>query len=131
MNKYAIFIGDAPENYRMKKIEDMYDFLQTTQGGTIPRSNIVGFPNGISDLFLEATIDHCMNEETKNILLYICTKDPVSDSSETIWAGGEEIRKDVIAHYQKLAKDMEIDFQLIYDVCKDIVSEDSLGYESV
>ena len=65
MNKYAIFIGDAPENYRMKKIEDMYDFLQTTQGGTIPRSNIIGFPNGISELFLEATIDRCMNEETK------------------------------------------------------------------
>ena len=131
MNKYAILIGDAQEGYRMKKTEEMLDFLQTTEGGSIPGSNIIGFPNGISELFLEATIDRCLNEETKSILLYICTKDPVSDSSDTIWAGGEEIRKDVITHYQNLAKDMEIDFQLLYDVCKDIVSEDSLGYEKL
>ena len=131
MNKYAILIGDAQEGYRMKKTEEMLDFLQTTEGGSIPGSNIIGFPNGISELFLEATIDRCLNEETKSILLYICTKDPVSDSAQTIWAGGEEIRKDVIAHYQNLAKDMEIDFQLIYDTNRDIKPEEEFGYEKV
>ena len=29
MNKYAVIIGEAPEDYRMKKTEEMYDFLRS------------------------------------------------------------------------------------------------------
>lgn len=71
------------------------------------------------------------NEETKSILLYFCTKTPVSNNSPTLFIGGEEIRFDVIQHYKDLAKKMEIDLQVIYDVCSEFVSEDELGYEKI
>lgn len=45
----------------MKKTEDMYDFLETKEGGEIPSSNIIGFPNGISELLFGATLDRCIN----------------------------------------------------------------------
>ena len=131
MSKYAIICGDAPEDYRMKKTEEMFDFLQTKEGGALSGSNIISFPNGVSELFLEATLNRCINEETKSILLYICTKELVRDSEETFFIGGEEIQKSVIAHYQKQAKDVGFDFQVIYDVCHDFINEDDLGYEKV
>ena len=131
MSKYAIICGDAPEDYRMKKTEEMFDFLQTKEGGSLSGSNIISFPNGVSELFLEATLNRCINEETKSILLYICTKESVRDSEETFFIGGEEIQKSVIAHYQKQAKDVGFDFQVIYDVCHDFINEDDLGYEKV
>ena len=53
------------------------------------------------------------NEETKSILLYFCTKTPVSNNYPTLFIGGEEIRFDVIQHYKDLAKKMEIDLQVI------------------
>lgn len=131
MSKYAIICGDAPEDYRMKKTEEMFDFLQTKEGGMIPNSNIISFPNGVSEFFLEATLNRCINEETKSILLYICTKEPVSDSSATFFIGGEEIQKAVISHFQNQAKEVGFDLQVIYDVCHDFISEDDLGYEKV
>ena len=131
MSKCAIICGDAPEDYRMKKTEEMFDFLQTKEGGSLSGSNIISFPNGVSELFLEATLNRCINEETKSILLYICTKEAVRDSEASFYIGGEEIQKAVIAHYQKQAKDVGFDFQVIYDVCHDFISEDDLGYEKV
>lgn len=44
MNKYAVIIGEAPEDYRMKKTEEMYDFLRSDKGGSLPSGNIIGFP---------------------------------------------------------------------------------------
>ena len=71
------------------------------------------------------------NEEKKTILLYFCTKTPVSNDSPTLFIGGEEISFDVIQHYQNLAKKLEIDLQVIYDVCSEIISEDELGYKKI
>lgn len=45
--------------------------------------------------------------------------------------GGEEIRFDVIEYYQNLAKNAEIDLQVIYDVCSEFISEEELGYEKI
>ena len=131
MNKYAVIIVEAPEDYRMKKTEEMYDFLRSDKGGSLPSGNIIGFPQGVSELMLEAVLDRMFNEETKSILLYFCTKTPVSNNSPTLFIGGEEIRFDVIQHYQNLAKKMEIDLQVIYDVCSEFISEDELGYEKI
>ena len=115
----------------MKKTEDMYDFLETKEGGEIPSSNIIGFPNGISELLFGATLDRCINQDTKSILLYFCTKEPISDTAQSFFIGAEEIRKDVIAHYQNLAKDMEFDLQVVYDVDRQMLAEEELGYEAV
>ena len=88
MNKYAVIIGEAPEDYRMKKTEEMYDFLRSDKGGSILSGNIIGFPQGVSELMLEAVLDRMFNEETKSILLYFCTKTPVSNDSPTLFIGG-------------------------------------------
>ena len=131
MSKYAIICGDAPDGFGMKKVEEMYTFLESKEGGSLSLSNIIGFPNGTSEFLLEATIDRCITDETKSILLYFCTKEPVSDSAKTFFLNGEEIRKDIIAHYQNLSKEAGFDLQIVFDVDRDIVSEDDLGYESV
>lgn len=131
MNKYAVIIGEAPEDYRMKKAEEMYDFLCTDNGGTIPAGNIIVFPQGVSELMLEGVLNRMFDSETQSILLYFCTKTTVSNSSPTFFIGDEEIRFDVIEHYQKFAKKAEIDLQVIYDVCAEVISEDDLGYEKV
>ena len=131
MNKYAVIIGEAPEDYRMKKTEDMYDFLRSDNGGIIPSGNIIDFPQGISELLLEGVLNRMFDAETQSILLYFCTKAPVLNSSPTFFIAGEEIRFDVIEHYQNLAKKAEIDLQVIYDVCSEFISEDELGYEKI
>ena len=69
MNKYAVIIGEAPEDYLMKKTEEMYDFLRSDKDGSIPSGNIIGFPQGVSELMLEAVLNRMFNEETKSILL--------------------------------------------------------------
>lgn len=131
MSKYAVIIGEAPEDYLMKKTEEMYDFLRSDKDGSIPSGNIIGFPQGVSELMLEAVLNRMFNEETKSILLYFCTKTPVSNDSPIFFIAGKEIRFDVIQHYQNLAKKMEIELQVIYDVCSEFVSEDELGYEKI
>ncbi len=99
-----MILGEAPEDFRMKKTEEVYDFLRSDKGGPIPSENIIGFPQGVSELMLGAVLDRMFNEETKSILLYFCTRTPVSNDSPTLFIGGEEIRFDVIQNYQNLAK---------------------------
>lgn len=127
MNKHAIICGYAPEECRMKKTEEMFDFLQTKEGSMIPGSNIISFPNGVSEFFLEATLNRCINENTKTILFIHLYKKPVSDSSATFFIGG----KTVISHFQNQAKEVGFDLQVIYDVYHDFISEDELCYEKV
>lgn len=129
MPGYAVLIGDSPEEFRQKKLEEMYDFLQTKEGGFFEPEEIVEFPNGISELTLESVLNNIIEENPKRILLYIVTKTPVKNSEKSVWAGGEEIRKDVIAFYEKLAEKTGASFQVVYDVCSDFISEDELGYE--
>ena len=126
-----MIIGEAPEEKKKKKTEEMYDFLRSDKDGSIPSGNIIGFPQGVSELMLEAVLNRMFNEETKSILLYFCTKTPVSNDSPTLFIAGEEIRFDVIQHYQNLAQKMEIDLQIIYDICSEFISEDKLGYEKI
>lgn len=66
---------------------------------------------------------------SNGIFLYICTRSPVKDSEKSIWLGGEEIRRDVILHYQALLEKCGIDMQFVMDFDSEMVSEDELGYE--
>ncbi|WP_294431413.1 hypothetical protein [uncultured Treponema sp.] len=75
MNKYAVIIGEAPEDYRMKKTEEMYDFLRSDKDGSIPSRNIIGFPQGVSDLMLEAVLARMFNEELNDFLKIIRTSE--------------------------------------------------------
>lgn len=127
MTSYAILLGSAPEHFRQTKIEDMFDFLESKDGER--RGGIVAFPNGISEIMLEMVLDNSLRQNPKQILLYICTLSPVKDDEKSVWLCGEEIRRDVIEHYQTLAKKTGVDFQVVFDCCKDIASEEELGYE--
>ena len=92
------------------------------------------FPNGISEILLEYALNNaieqnnCVECKIKRILLYIFTISPVSDSDESIWLGGEEIRKSVIEHYATLLGD---GFQVIYDSDRKEISDAELGFEAV
>lgn len=76
-------------------------------------------------------VQHGDIRNSNSILLYICTKFPVKDSDKSVWLGGEEIRRDVILHYQSLAEKCGIDMQLVMDFDAEFVSEEKLGYEKV
>lgn len=189
MSRFAILLGDAPEDFRQKKLEDMFNFLDSKRNAG---DSIVTFANGISEMMLEMVLDNSIKQlsnsshselvsestrtrhpefisgsakemlsegakqhvqhdnnvnvkgyndslqvqhgdirNSNSILLYICTKSPVKDSDKSIWLGGEEIRRDVIRHYQRLAEKCGIDMQLVMDFDSEIVSEEKLGYEKV
>ena len=141
MAKFAILLGDAPEDFRQKKIEDMFDFLDSKRN---KGDSIVTFANGISEMMLELVLDNSLkqlaeevvepaettsNGKMNSILLYICTSQPVAERENSIWLGGEEIRRDVIEHYQELARECGIDMQVVMEDDSEILNEKELGWE--
>lgn len=127
MTRYAILIGSAPEDFRQKKLEDMSDFLNSKNG----RRGMVTFANGITEQMLEMVLDNSMKQNPDSIILYLCTLQPVGDDENSLWLGGEEIRRNVISHYQELAAECGIDMQVIFDSDRELVSEEELGWEEV
>lgn len=59
MTRYAILLGSAPENYRQKKIEEMFNFLDSKRNAG---DSIVTFANGISELMLEMVLDNSVKQ---------------------------------------------------------------------
>ena len=59
---------------RKAVLEKIMESFRSDKGGSIPSGNIIGFPQGVSELMLEAVLNRMFNEETKSILLYFCTK---------------------------------------------------------
>ena len=135
MIRYAILCGSAPGDFRQKKLIEMQEFLTSAVGGALPERNVCMFPNGVNELLLEYGLNNILEgnagDETNEILLYICTESPISDSDESIFLGGEEIRRDVISYYANLAEKCGIGFQVIFDSDTEFVSEESLGWEKV
>ncbi len=130
MTKYALLCGSAPENYRQKKLEAMFDSLSKKEGWSV-----TCMANGMDEFMLEYALNNVLDGNTGDdvggVLIYFCTKVPVSDNEETFWLGENEIRKDVIEHYAKLFAESGIDFQLVYDSDREMVSEEELGYEKL
>ena len=148
MTRYAFLCGSAPENFRQKKLCDMHDFLASEAGGAWREEDITIFPNGVHELMLECALNsafdefagdgECALEEVSEenagcavVLLYFCTQTAPSDTDETFWLGGQELRKDVIAYYEGLAKRCGVSLQVIFDSDREMVGEDALGYEAV
>lgn len=145
MKKYAILCGSAPSDYRQKKLEEKYDFLETKEG--FEPGSIVSFPNGVSELFLESVInesfDKAVDDESDSgkVFLYLFAKSEadlnsvLSDSCvegvEVVRLGDNEIRKEVLAYYADLAEKQDIDFQVVYDFDSEFISETELGFEKV
>ena len=130
MKRYALLCGSAPEDYRQKKLNDMIDSLSEKDGW-----NVTCIANGTDEFMLEYALNNVLDgntgDDASGLFLYFCTKTPVDDSEETFWLGENEIRKDVIEHYAKLFAESGIDFQLVYDSDREMVSEEELGYEKL
>ena len=135
MAKFAILCGSAPEDFRQKKLVEMQEFLISEEGVSLPERNVGVFPNGVSELLLEYGLNNIFSEnaegDVSEILLYICTEKAISESDESVWLGGEEIRREVIAYYENLSKKCGIKFQVIFDSDSEFVSEESLGWERI
>lgn len=49
--RHAILCGAAPKGMIQKKLDEMYDSLLRENGGLFCESEIVIFPNGVTELF--------------------------------------------------------------------------------
>lgn len=129
MLKYAVLCGSAPDDFRQKKLVEMHAFLSSEEGGSFSERNIVIFPNGVDELNLEFVLNNITEDETEFVLLYLCSQEPFDEKEKSVWLSNNEIRKSVIDYY--ISNFPEIKFQVIYDSCRDFVSEESLGYEKL
>ena len=143
MKKYAILCGSAPNDYRQKKLEEKYDFLETKEG--FEPGSIVSFPNGVSELFLESVINESFDKaadedsDSGKVVLYLFAKadlnsvlsDSCVEGVKVVRLGDNGIWKDVLAYYADLAEKQEIDFQVVYDFDGEFISEEELGFEKV
>lgn len=129
MKRFAILCGEAPEDFKQQKLVQMHDFLLSGDGGHWDDKDIIEFPAGINAQFLRTVLENSAAMDADEILLYICTKLPVSDSEPTFWIGGQEISRQIILDCQK--KFPATGFQVIFDVGSALVSYDALGYEKV
>lgn len=145
MKKYAILCGSAPNDYRQKKLEEKYDFLETKEG--FEPGSIVSFPNGVSELFLESVLNESFDKasdedsDSGKVFLYLFAKaeadlnsvlsDSFVEGVKVVRLGDNEIRKDVLAYYADLAEKQEIDFQVVYDFDGEFINEEELGFEKV
>ena len=141
MNHYAILCGSAPDGFTQKKINEMHDFLTSEAGGFWAEKDIVIFPNGVSEAMLSFVLERLKADKTEQILLYICTLSPVADEDESVWLGGEEVRKSVAsagsatgnpeltsavsaAGKSELVEPVESSIQVVYDACREFISDE-------
>ena len=123
MKHYAILCGSAPDGFTQKKINEMHDFLTGEAGGSWAEKDIVIFPNGVSEVMLSFVLERLRADKTEQILLYICTLSLVADDDdESVWLGGEEIRKSVIE-----AACADGRGQVVYDSCREFISDEETG----
>jgi len=143
MKTFAVLVGDAPDDYRQKKVVETYNYLTSKEGGSIPGENIIIFPNGVLEILLEATLNDVESKDPDEVLLYFFAKSEADLNAiseyECVGYGklpiirnkNDEIRKEVIEYYEKIFKEEEIELKVFYEVCSDFVSEEELGYEKV
>ena len=145
MKRYALLCGCAPEGFRQKKLIAFHDSLISHEG--FSERDIVVFPNGVSEIFLEyafskifSDIGNCIGHNcveqkgegcVADFLLYICALCESDFGGEVIRLGTDEIRYDVIRHYEHLAREVGAGFRLVCEADSEPVREEDAGYEKV
>ena len=145
MTRYALLCDSAPNDFRQKKLEDLHNELlkKDCKDGW----HVTCFANGIDELTLEYALnnifegnagDEADSVRHVNVLLYFCARceadlnAKMADADcDVVRLGENEIRREVISYYEELSKKLELEMQVVYDVDGELVSEESLGYESV
>ena len=121
MTRSAVLCGCAPDGFTQKKINEMHDFLTDEAGGFWAEKEITIFPNGVSEAMLSFVLERLKADKTERIFLYICTLSPVADEDESVWLGGEEVRKSVMEAFCANGC-----VQVIYDCDRELVSEEEV-----
>ncbi|WP_296024759.1 hypothetical protein [uncultured Treponema sp.] len=121
MTRHAFLCGCAPDGFTQKKINEMHDFLTGEAGGSWAEKEIVIFPNGVSEAMLSFVLERLRADKTEQILLYICTLSPVADDDESVWLGGEEVRKSVIGAFCADGCG-----QVVYDCGREVESDEEM-----
>ena len=124
MKRYAILCGSAPDGFTQKKINEMHDFLTGEAGGFWAEKEITIFPNGVSEAMLSFVLERLKADKTEQLVLYICALSPVGDGNESVWLGGEEVRKSAIETFCADGRG-----QVISDTCRDFVSDEETDDE--
>ncbi len=124
MTRHAILCGCAPDGFTQKKINEMHDFLASESGGSWAEKEIMIFPNGVTEAMLSFVLERLKADRTEQILLYICTLSPVADDDESVWLGGEEVRKSVIVAFCADGCG-----QVVYDCGREFVREEEIEQE--
>ena len=119
MTRHAILCGSAPDGFTQKKINEMHDFLTGDAGGFWAEKEIMIFPNGVNEAMLSFVLERLKADKTEQILLYICTLSPATDEDESVWLGGEEVRKSVIEAFCADGCG-----QVVYESCREMVREE-------
>ena len=124
MKKHAILCGSAPDGFTQKKINEMHNFLTGDSGGSWAEKEIMIFPNGVTEAMFYFVLERVKADKTEQILLYICTLSPVADDDESVWLGGEEVRKSVIEAFFADGCGQVVD-----DSCRELVREEEVEME--
>ena len=124
LTRHAILCGSAPDGFTQKKINEMHGFLTGEAGGSWAEKEIMIFPNGVDEAMLSFVLERLKADKIEQILLYICTLSPVSESEKSVWLGGEEVRKSVIEAF--FADGCG---QVVYDSCREMVREEEMEQE--
>ena len=124
MTRHAILCGSAPNGFTQKKINEMHDFLTSEAGRFWAEKKITIFPNGVDEAMLSFVLERLRADKTEQILLYICTLLPVADEDESVWLGGEEVRKSML-------EDFFADGcgQVVYDCGRDFIPDEETDGE--
>ncbi len=124
MTRHAILCGSAPNGFTQKKINEMHDFLTSEAGRFWAEKEITIFPNGVDEAMLSFVLERLRADKTEQILLYICTLSPVSESEKSVWLGGEEVRKSVIEDFFADGRS-----QVVYDCGRDFIPDEETDGE--
>lgn len=120
MTRHAILCGSAPDGFTQKKIEDFHDFLISNEGGSWSETEILVFPNGVTQKMFEFVLEHLKADKVDYVLVYICTESVVLDSDKNVWLCTDKISKRVIEN--ACADGCG---QVIYDWCKNFIEDKS------
>ncbi len=125
VKRYAVLCGSAPDGRRQKKIAAMHSFLASEEGGSWEEAEIMIFPNGVSGQMLSFVLERLRADGTRFIFLYVCPLSPVSDGDNSVWLGGEVVERRMIEDFCAGG-----DIQVVYDSCRETVSETELCGET-
>mgnify|MGYP007101841259 CR=1 FL=1 len=132
MSRFALLFGSAPEGHIQKKVDGMYDFLSSQEGGSYGSDELMVFPNGLPAEELCEIFSRLSAYGVENLYLYVCTIAPTFDSEESVWLGGNEVKKEALEKPETnllcgtdSPESTHFSVQLVYDSDREFISAEN------